>query len=500
MSVYVCCVDAGTSRIKAGLVDRRGKMIALAAAPAPQLSHGNGPLAFDPAAHYRVMCRLLRSVRRMAGVPAAQIAAISVANQRATIIALGADEGVLAALSWQDTRCSAAIDGFIRKFGAARFQRITGLPSSPLWSLGKILWLQQEHPAAYRSAAWFVLLHDYLMRRLGAPKFITDFSNASLTGLLDITQRDWSPALLRAVGIAAGQLPALQPAAARAGVLSAAAAAKCGLRAGTPLIVGGGDQQCAALGIGAVAPGDAGLCLGTAAVISCPVARPVHRRRGGFFCTAHVVPERWVVEGFHTTFGGALRWLLQLLRLRSVQEFEQAAMKASPAWQRITFLPFLAGIGSPDFDADARGVLAGLDLTHGRSEIARAAIEGVALETRRILEQVTPFVHLKRLVAVGGISARDIIPQAIADATGQPLFMCRTSEATLHGLACLAWTGVGAYRDIVAAARRCAGGTLRRLQPAGGDPRRAARYTQYCAWVNAARRTADRSSTVGGSA
>lgn len=457
MKDLVCCVDMGTSRIKAALLDATGGLRAVASAPSTAAQRRDQPAEFDADTCFVILSRTIRAALRQVRGARNRIAAVAVASQRATVVPVGPDGRPAGhALSWQDTRGESEVRRFLRRFGRARFTRITGLPPGALWSLSKILWFQREHPGAAASAR-YVLLHDYVLCRLGAHYFVTDPSNASLTGLFDTHRLAWSEPLVRAAGLAPSRLPVLAAAGSQAGRVSAAAARATGLKAGTPLVVGGGDQQCAALGIGALDPGQASLCLGTAAVVACPVRRPAIDPRGRFFCTVHAVRSRWVLEGIHNTFGACIRWARTLLQMNTGDEFLHMARKSRPGAKGLLFLPFLAGIGTPDFDARTRAAMLGMGLSHRIGDIARAILEGTSLELRRVVAALEQRVRARTLIVTGGEIARPLRMQVLADLLGRNLLLNRTPDATLVGTAILAWTGAGRFRTVREAAHACSG-------------------------------------------
>ncbi len=479
----------GTSRIKAALIDRAGGVVSQCAAVAHR-QHQHS--AFDAEIAWDALCRVIRHLVH-ARPASRRVAAVIISNQRATIIPVAANGRPAGpALSWQDSRGDDAMRRFVRRFGAARFHRITGLPPSALWSLAKLLWLQRDAGPVFQRSATFALLHDYILFRLGADRLFTDASNASLTGLFDTRRLDWSDTILDAAGIDRAQLPELVRAGTQVGRVGEDAAHQTGLDAGVPLIVGGGDQQCATLGIGAIDPGQAGFCLGTAAVVSCPSDHPVIDPRRRFFCTAHVVPGRWVLEGIHNTFGGAIRWVRNSMGVISGEAFQHLAGRSQPGPERPLFLPFLAGIGSPDFDARMRGAVAGLDLSHTRADLARAILDGISLEAARILESFQHFVPTRRLIVAGGESARRLGIRILADMIGRPLWLNPTPDATLLGAAILAWTGTGEFASIGEASRACVVPTAHRVDPALDRADRQRLYRRYCALVDSLRRLAAR--------
>ncbi len=426
MARCVCCVDLGTTGFKAAAFDDDGVPVREAAVPAPPFLRGAPEL--DARAVHAGALRCLAGLSD-GGAPGS-VEALVVTGQRATVVPVdAAGDAVGPVLSWQDTRGARAGQERIGRIGPGRFSRITGLPPSALWSLAKIAWLQRERPEVARAAGRYVLLVDHVLSHLGGRPPVTDPSAASVTGLLDLARGDWSAELLDAAGLAAHEVPELAAAGTVVGRLTAAAAAATGLPEGLPLVLGGGDQQCSALGVGVIDPGQAALGLGTAAVVSCPVDRPpVGDEGAGWFGTAHVIPGRWVIEAIHNTYGATLAWCRDLLAVDSVSSLERLAAEAPAGAGGLLLLPFLSGIGSPDFAGAVRGAILGIDTASGRAELARAALEGVALELRRILDAVADQVAVERLAVSGGGAAPGLATRLLAVAPrrcGEPI---RTTE------------------------------------------------------------------------
>jgi len=438
----VCAIDIGTSRIKVALIDSEGKIETLSTEPVPGETQGDMAFYFDPEAYFLEICNLIR--RTFEKSKEKNVIALCITNQRATIIPAGKDGyAVGPALSWQDTRCGTEVEKFMQIFDAKNFRKITGLPPSTLWSLGKILWLKEKEPHCFKSASKFVLLHDYILHRMGTEDFITDFSNASLTGLLDLQKLSWSDEILNVAGIKSSNLSNIIPAGTRTGMLNSNIAEKTGLKQGIPLITGGGDQQCATLGAGVIKKGQASLCLGTAAVLSCPVTSPIIDTERHLFCTCHVIPGFWVIEGIHNTFGSSISWSGNIAGITSQEEWKNITGNISLGEGKIFFLPFLDGIGSPDFDSLTKGAFLNLSLSHSRSDIIRSVMEGIVMELRRIIDEIDSYVKIRELIITGGYSGENIMNQFLADITGRPILLSRNMEDTLSGTGILAWKGLG---------------------------------------------------------
>lgn len=433
----VCALDIGTTRIKALLLSE-----ALLPGPpmaAPSVLRALGPDAaeVDAEALWAQTTAVLRAVAADAG----EVEALAISNQRATVFLVD-DEGhpLTPGLSWQDRRGSRALSAWLEVVGRAGFVQTTGLVPSTLWSLAKILWWREQ---GLLGGARVATVQDWILHRLGAREWVLDQANASLTGLLNIRSLTWDADLVRDAGLSPSQLPELARSGVRAGELSTEAAQATGLAAGLPLVVGGGDQQCAALGAGALETGDASVSLGTAAVVDVPGDHVIIDPEERLVSVAHVLPGRWLLEGLENTYGGAHQWGRELLG----SDLTALAAGIEPGSGGLIFLPYLAGSGAPGYEPEARGSLLGLALSHGRGEVARAILEGTTVEIVRILGAVRDFAAVRRLIVGGGATASPLLLQMLADLAGVPVAIAPFAETSLVGAGVLAWVGAGRWPD-----------------------------------------------------
>lgn len=432
MSELVCAIDLGSSAVKAALVDREGVLAAEAVTPAPHVEGGSG--RFDAGKYaWAVVDSLGQLAQKLPGA-GARVAGISFSSQRATLVLPG---GTGAAISWQGSDCAAAADRFYAGFGPDRFHHITGLPPSFLYTVAKLAHLKEEG----HLAGPLLTLHELVAARLGASRSLIDPSNASATGLFDIAAGGWSGEVLDHLGLRAGELPEVAPAGTPMGELGADVAASTGLREGIPLFTGGGDQQCAALGAVSSAPGKVLLSLGTAGVAICALDRLPEDRSGGVLLLAGVPQDRWQAEGFVNAFGSCVPWLGDIMGFDSPAGLEELAAKAEGAGP--VFVPFIAGAGTPDQNPYARGAFMGLGAGDGRAQMARALVNGLACECRRVVESLSRMVPVQGLVLVGGGGgSTGLMRQLLADTVGVPVEIAADREASLRGAAALAWSAL----------------------------------------------------------
>jgi len=360
------------------------------------------------------------------------------------------------AIIWADQRAAAQADLIRARCGEREMYQLTGNRVSPAYTAAKLLWIKEHQPELYRRARWVLQAKDYAAFLFGGV-VATDYSDASLTLLLDLASRRWAEPLLDRLQIDAALLPPLCPSAQVIGEVTAAAAAATGLRAGTPVVIGGGDGACATVGAGAVRPSDVYSYIGSSAWVALASAQPVLDPTQRTFNLAHLDPALNVALGAMQTAGGAFDWFERLLRCdREAEplyaELDAEAAQVPPGGYGLLFLPYLLGERSPHWNPLARGAFVGLTYTHGRGHLARAVMEGGVFALRQTLEIcLTLGAPVDQLIVSGGGAESAVWRQIQADVFGLPLRKTLTGEQTSIGAALLAAVGVGLYTTLAEA-------------------------------------------------
>ncbi|MBF0217457.1 MAG: xylulose kinase [Candidatus Omnitrophica bacterium] len=460
MKTYVASIDSGTSAIKTALFDMEGNIKGLVIKKCPCIFHKNGFIEQDPRGILGGVFSSLKKTVEMSGVRPIQVAAISFSSQRATVIPVDRNGvNIGNAISWQDMRGAKEIKKLKKTIDDSRYYQITGLPDNPVFTLGKILWFKKDSPGTYKKIWKFALVNDYISRSAGLDDLYADWSNASLTGMFDISGFSWSEEILKLTGISRDKLPLLVSPGKKTGALNAALARKCGLLPGTPLISGGGDQQCAGLGAGAVEPGVAEITLGTAAVTLLYSDKRAVDPGRRIMCAAHAVPGKWEVEGLQNSAAGSLAWISRIVN--NGKDFNKKFFSKMEKEKRnipgktILFYPFLSGSSAPNWISGASAVLLGLGHAHDKHDIVRSIMEGVTLETREILDVFGSLgIPLEELRITGGGSTIESWMRMQANIFNKKLTGLECHQASLLGAGMLAAYGIGAFKDLKAAARK----------------------------------------------
>lgn len=469
MSGVVCVIDAGTTGVRAGLVDDRGNVCAQVHAdlttdyPAP----GYAEQSLDEV--WRVTAGTLRPVVAKADELGTRIEAVTLTAQRASVSALRNGRPHTPLVLWMDRRGTDVVDTFARKFDAADFAEITGIPLSPMPAVACLLWLREHRPDVLATADQFVGVQEWLVTNLTGQAPVTDASCASWMGLMDLAAREWSQDLLDEVGVDATKLPAIASATTSGGTVDAEASTATGLPVGTPVYLGGGDQQCSAAGGGGVGAGAATINLGTSATFV--FASAARHSAGGFVHAAHVVEPLLSVEGTIPACGSVLRWLRSLLGYPEGDAGYDAMMTdagtAPPTAEGLLFVPAMAGHGTPRW-TPAAGAIDGLGFHHDAAALVRTAVEGIALQAREVLDALpVPLRPTGALTAIGGGARSAFFCQTLADVTGVPVEVKEgdPQAAPLRGAAMCAWVGLGRHPSIEEASRGLGAARTHRPDP-----------------------------------
>jgi xylulokinase len=438
-------IDLGTTRVKVGLITPTGVPLGIARASYPlDTDPASGRAEQDPAEWWRGLIGAIRELR-VGG--RGEVIGIAVAGHGPTMTPVdhhGRPTGP--AMTWLDSRARAE---------SAELEVATGLRG---WSLGVLpaaLWLTRHDPDAARRATWFLNSWEALALRLTG--------RASTT--LVPAQAFPAAQAIAVAGLDPGRIAPTCPTGAVLGGLTEAAARELGLVAGTPVVAGLVDAFASFHGARMIEPGDAIDVGGAAGGFGVYWDRPVEA--AGSFSTPAPLNGLWSVGGAMAATGSALDWFAgdALGGVRSIEELIAEAATTNPGADGLVFLPYLAGERSPLWDPDARGVLAGLTLAHGRAHITRAILESAALAIRHVAEPILAAgVSVTAMRVCGGPAHSEAWNQLKADVTGFRVEVPRVLETTVVGAAIVAAVGVGAQADLPTAIRAMTA-IERRLEP-----------------------------------
>ena len=444
-------IDSSTTATKALLIDETGAVLGVAATeygyatPQPLWSEQDPELWWDGTVGS------IRAVLAQTGVDPAGVAGIGLTGQMHGLVLLDEHGEVLRpAILWNDQRTGAQCDEIRRRVGRERFIAVTGNDALTGFTAPKIRWVAQNEPEIYARARRVLLPKDYVRYRLTGD-YATDRAGGAGTVLFDLAARDWSADIAAALDIPMEWLPPTYEGPAVTGVISAAAAEATGLRAGTPVVGGGGDQAAGAVGVGAVKEGIVSLVLGTSGVVFATVDQPFVEPNGRLHSFCHAVPQRWHLMGVMLSAAGSLRWYRDTIAPdMSFDELLAPAADVPPGCDGLVFLPYLTGERTPHPDPLARGAFVGLTVRHALPHMSRAVLEGVAFGLRDSFElmQEAGLSSIKQVRVSGGGARSPLWRQILADVLDSELVTVNTTEGAAYGAALLAGVGAGAWPDV----------------------------------------------------
>jgi xylulokinase len=448
-------IDVSTTATKAILVDQAGAVVGTASSeygfevPQPLWSEQ------DPALWWAAAQEAIPRVLADSGRSGADVEAVGLTGQMHGLVLLDAGDAVIRpAILWNDQRTAAECDAIRARLGLARLVELTGNDALTGFTAPKLAWVRAHEPASWQRAAHVLLPKDYVRLRLTGVHAM-DKADGSGTVLFDLAAREWSPEMLDALGIDPAWMPPTFEGPEVTGVVTAAAAAVTGLREGTPVVAGGGDQAANAVGVGAVVPGRVAMSVGTSGVTFATTDRPLFEAAGRVHAFCHAVPRRWHLMSVMLSAAGSLRWFRDALAPgEAFGTLAASAGDVPPGSAGLLFLPYLSGERSPHPDPLARGAFVGLTLAHDRRHLTRAVMEGVAFGLRDGLDLMIEagMSRPAEILGSGGGTASPVWRQILADVLGASIAMPTTTEGAAYGAGVLAAVGAGWFASVEAAA------------------------------------------------
>ncbi len=451
---YLLGLDISTTGAKALIIDEAGTVIAShtvaqqVSTPKPLWSEQNPPDWWDG------MAESIQSALTQAQLSGDDIACIGLTGQMHGLVLLDQAGSVLRpAILWNDQRTQAQCDYMTARIGFKRLIELTGNRALTGFTAPKILWVRDHEPDIYAQVAQILLPKDYI-RYMLTGEYATDLAGAAGTSLLNVAERKWSTEVIDALEIPAEWLPKTHEGPEITGVVSASAARVTGLKAGTPVVGGGGDQAAGAVGVGAVRPGVVSLVIGTSGVVFAPLDKYAYEPDGRLHAFCHAVPGMWHFMGVMLSAAGSLQWFRDALAPgESFDDLLAPAAQITPGSDGLLFLPYLTGERTPHPDPLARGAFIGLTVRHTRAHLARAVLEGVAFGLKdgfNLIANAGLPADIEVRVSGGGARS-PLWKQILADVLGATLVSTNSTEGAAYGAALLAAVGAGYYPDVVSA-------------------------------------------------
>ncbi len=454
MPNYLIAHDLGTSGNKASLFTTDGKMIK-SVNHSYKTRYFNGNWAEqDPLDWWHAVCESNRLL--LTDVNRNEIVGIAFSGQMMGCVCVdNCGELLRNAIIWADLRSTSQERQLKERIPEDRFYRITGHRISSAYTLEKLMWIRENQPDIFRRIYKVLLAKDYIIYRLTG-KLFTDYSDASGTNAFDLNRLDWSTEILECAQIESGLFPDVAPSTYIAGGVHARAAQESGLPEGVPVVLGGGDGVCAAIGAGACSENIAYAYLGSSSWVSYTSRKPLYDTSMRTFNWVHIIPGYFAPTGTMQSAGNSMTFMKDIMckdlsaianaKRCSVYDLIGKEIEASPPGAKaLIYLPYLLGERSPRWDTDVRGAFIGLKMEHKRADILRAAAEGIVMNLDLILQVFRQHADIRSMNLIGGMAKTTVVREMLAD-----IFECSVhsqrylEEATSIGAAVTAGVATGA--------------------------------------------------------
>lgn len=442
-------IDVGTGGSRAVAIDESGKVLATATAlhedfASPEI----GWAEQNPDDWWRACVSAIREVLQT--VNPEEIAAVGFSGQMHGSVFLDeSDKVIRPALLWCDQRTEKQCNEITEKIGAEKLITLVSNPAVTGFTLPKILWLREKEPQNFEKVRTILLPKDYIRLKLSGDK-ASDVADSSGTLLFDVPNRKWSSEMLSTFGIDENLLPKVCEPIEVTGKISQKAADEIGLKAGTILVAGAGDNAAGAIGMGITEKGKTSATIGTSGVIFAVTDAPKLDLKGRIHTLCHAIPNRWHNTGVTLAAGLSFKWFRENFGGgKSYDELVNEAAKISSGSDGAIWLPYLMGERAPHLDPNARAAFVGLTASHTKAHLTRAVLEGVAFSLRDSLEIFKDSGAEISSVRLGGGGAKSKLWRQIqADIYNKPAEIIEADEGAAFGAAILAGVGAGAWKTV----------------------------------------------------
>lgn len=457
---YVIGVDLGTSGTKTVLFDELGKVIASHTVEYPLYQEKNGWAEQDPMDWYNATITTIKTVLDKSNIDSAEIKGIGLSGQMHGLVMLDKDFNVLRkSIIWCDQRTGKECEEITEIVGAEKVIEITANPVLTGFTASKIRWVMKNEPNVFEKCRYILLPKDFV-RLMLTGELATEVSDASGMQLLDVPNRKWSKTMLNALNISEDMLGKVYESPDITGEITQKIADITGLKKGTIVVGGAGDNAAASVGTGVVEDGKAFTTIGTSGVVYAHTSKVTIDPKGRVHTFCCAVPNCWHVMGVTQGAGLSLKWFRdnfctsekETAKLMGVDEYylmDKEAEKIPVGADRLLYLPYLMGERTPHLDPNARGMFFGLSAIHGKSHMLRAVLEGVAYSLRDCIEVFKEMnISVNDMMACGGGGTSPLWRQMLADLYACDVKTVASKEGPALGVGILALTGSGIYSSV----------------------------------------------------
>lgn len=449
----VIVLDIGTSSMRGILYDNEGEKLFTRQASYSPVYMEHDWVEQNPADWKEAMEVTLKACTEFAAGCGEKAEAVSVTSQRSSVIPIG-EEGVPIgnAIMWQDKRVLELLES-LRPYGDRVFS-LTGSKINPVFSGSKMMWIRECSRELYQKTKRLVVIPDYIIHEMTGA-WVTDTTYGSRSLLMNLREKEWDEELLELFHVEKEKLCRIIEPGSVAGFVTSKCSQKTGLLEGTPVVSAGGDQQCAALGLGIIDPGTMEISAGTGAYIIAASEKVPERLKNNVCCNTSAIPGNYVLESSIVSCASVFNWFLSLCYgmqednrkevLETVnREMDQSLDKAD----ELLLLPFFQGRGTPDWNSQARGCFHNLMLGTERGDMARAVLEGLGFELGINVDIMKGYLKEEgKIYACGGMMNSPVFGRILPAVLKAPVYTYGDQESTATGAYMSAGVTLGIFED-----------------------------------------------------
>ena len=447
--LYLLGIDAGTSSVKSLIMDTSGHVIDIARSKYGVIRENNLYAEQNINQIWEACLETLNILNKNNPGVMRNIKAVGLSGQMHGLVMIGEDDLPLRnAIIWEDQRAGSQIQKIYEVIGRERFCDLTLNKLNTGYLITSLMWVRDNEPEIFEKIKSVMFVKDYLRFKL-CGVIATDVTDASGSPIFETAKREWAWKFFRDLELPEEIFPPCFESYETAGEVTSEAARLTGLKAGTPIVFGGGDTLMSAVGTGTgIIKNFWGVNIGTGCQVLCAANQPLHDKefRTNTFCYVNNNNERlWTLMGANLCGGAAMRWLAShILNNIKFEELDRLAAQAEPGSDGVMFLPFLNGSRN---NPDMRGVFSGLSLHHDRSHLARAILEGVIFSLKdsyNLLKDIAGY-EPEYIVASGGGASSELALQIEANVFNKPIYTTKEPEEACTGAAITAAVGAGFF-------------------------------------------------------
>jgi xylulokinase len=469
---YLVGIDVATTGTKCIIADESGKIVSSDFNEYPLLSPRPGWAEQNPEEWWKATSASIKGALQKQNIKGEEIDGIGLTGQMHSSVFLDEQLQVIRpAILWCDNRTAKQADEVHWIFGREKFIQLTCNPVLTGFTLPKILWLKETEPVNYQKIKKILVPKDYIRFKLTG-EFASDVSDASGTSIFDVKGRKWSDEVINKLGLDKNFFPKVYESSEITGKINEEAAKLTGLKVGTPVVAGAGDQAASAISCGIYKEGVMSATLGTSGVIFASTDTAKIAPEGKLHSFCHAVKGKWHLMGVVLSAGGSFKWVCDSLGAKEKEEakkegvgfyylMDKKAEEIPVGSEGLIFLPYLTGERTPHQDPDAKGVFFGLSLRHNKFHFIRSVLEGVGFALRDSLELMRDLgIKIEEVHLVGGGAKSKLWRGILSDIFESPIRTLKVEEGAPYGALLLAGIGVGVYKDVENASKVIELGTV----------------------------------------